>query len=148
MSMLNEYVMGESNMKFRKDDLFGDCLGAVTILTESNVVFQGQIRREREEERKCEHATPQVNVVVEDENENPFILLELRCDAAIIDDGRIQSINPPLFREDDVVRINIANIVALGPSSGCFDDDEDTGTGGTGGTSGTGGNTGGNNKKG
>jgi hypothetical protein len=143
--MPNEYVMGESNMRFQKNDLFSDCLGAVTILTESNVVFQGQIRREREEERKCEPVAPQVNVVVEAENENPFILLELRCDAAIIDDAGVQSIQPPLFREDDVVRINIANIVAVGPSSGCFDDDdEDTGTGGTGGT----GNTGGNNKKG
>lgn len=105
----------------RKHNDFIDCVGTVTVLTVDRVVFQGQLIKDRDEERKHDDFEPHIEVDVE--NENEFITLELDCDVAVIrENGNIDPTNPPLFEEGDVVRINLANIIAIGPSNGCFDD--------------------------
>jgi hypothetical protein len=107
-------------MVLRKDDFFVDCLGAVTIVTVDRIVFQGQIRQD-DCDRHHQDSPPEINVYVE--NEVEFILLELRCDPALIrDNANIEEIEPSLFEEGDVIRINLADIVAIGPSNGCLDD--------------------------
>lgn len=101
-------------------NFFAECIGAVTILTEDRVVFQGQIIKNRDEERKHDYYPPQINVQVD--NGNEFILLELNCDASIIrDNANLETIDPPLYQAGDIIRVNIANIVSVGPSGGCND---------------------------
>jgi hypothetical protein len=101
-------------MGFKKD-FFIDCVGAVTILTDSRVVFQGQIVKD---ERHHDDLT----VVVE--NDPIFIVLRLTCDPALLrDNARIEEIEPDLFFAGDVIRINVNDIIAVGPSRECFDDD-------------------------
>ena len=105
-------------MGAKKQNFFADCVGAVTILMEDRVVFQGQIVKDREEDRKTECFQPQINVEVD--NGIEFILLELNCDASIIrENGNIETTNPPLYQAGDLVRLNVANISSIGPSGGC-----------------------------
>ncbi len=105
-------------MGLRKDDFFVDCVGAVTILTVDRIVFQGQIKHD-DCDRHHQDTPPEINIYVE--NEVEFILLELRCDPALIrDNANIQEIEPLLFEAGDVIRINLADIVAIGPSNGCL----------------------------
>lgn len=95
-----------------------DCVGAVTVVTTDRIVFQGQFVREHDGGRKSEHFQPQINV----ENANEFVLLELTCDAAIIrENGNIETTNPPLYQDGDLIRINVANISSVGPSGGCVE---------------------------
>ncbi|MCE5286454.1 MAG: hypothetical protein LLG02_11505 [Pelosinus sp.] len=108
-------------MSSQKFDLFTECLGPVTILTDENVVFQGVVRRHGDDSRK---SGPQVVVTVDE-----FVFVELVCEPAVINDGQLVTIFPVLFNEDDIVKINIGKIVAVGPSNGCLDG---SGTGGTG----------------
>lgn len=120
-------------MNLRKGDFFVDCVGAVTILTVDRIIFQGQIKRD--DDRHHEDTPPEINIYVE--NEIEFILLELRCEPALISDNanrddrdhaHIEKIRPSLFDEGDIVRINLAEIVAVGPSNGClFGDDKGKG---------------------
>lgn len=112
----------EKSVSSQKFDLFSECLGPVTVLTDNNVVFQGIVRRFGEDSRK---SGPQVVLVAPDE----FILMELSCEPAVINDGELVTIFPVLFNEDDVIKINLSKIVAVGPSNGCLDG---SGTGGTG----------------
>lgn len=120
-------------MSLGKDDFFIDCVGAVTILTVDRIVFQGKIRKD-----DCDrhHETPpEINIYVE--NEFEFLSLELRCKPALISDkanrdreedrrehDNIEVIKPTLFEEGDIIRINLAQIVAIGPSNCCFCEDE------------------------
>lgn len=84
---------------------FVNSIGSITILTEDGFVFQGQIVRNRDEERHVE---------------DDFIFLELTCNAAVVtEDAKIENIHPRLYRDGDVVRINICKIIAVGPSNGC-----------------------------
>ncbi|AJQ29650.1 hypothetical protein [Pelosinus fermentans] len=107
-------------MKFRKED-FVDCVGSVTIVTDDRIIFQGQIKRV--EDRYCKQEWPKVEVKAKLEDEPEFIVLSLSCEPAIIrDNATIQTINPELFREGDIVRINVDEIIAIGPSNGCIDD--------------------------
>ncbi|MDF2635525.1 MAG: hypothetical protein K0R78_2399 [Pelosinus sp.] len=107
-------------MKFRKGD-FVDCVGSVTIVTDSRIIFQGQIKRN--EDRYHKQDSLKVEVEGELENDPEFIVLSLSCDPAIIrDNAQIQTINPQLFQEGDTVRINVDEIVAIGPSGGCVED--------------------------
>jgi hypothetical protein len=109
-------------MDLRNFDFLVDCVGAVTILTVDRIIFQGQIKKD-DCERHHQDTPPQINVFVE--NEVEFILLELRCDPAIIrDNANIQEIEPSLFEEGDVIRINLADIIAIGPSNGCLVENE------------------------
>ncbi len=95
-----------------------NCLGAVTVVTIDRIVFQGQFVKDRDDGRKTEHYQPHINV----ENENEFVLLELTCDAAIIrENGNIETTNPPLYQDGDLVRLNVANIASVGPSGGCVE---------------------------
>lgn len=113
----------------KKHNDFIDCVGTITVLTVDRVVFQGQLIKEHDEERKHDDFPPKIEVEVEVENENEFITLELACDVAIIrDNADIEETDPPLFEEGDVVRINVANIVAIGPSNGCFDEEKGKGS--------------------
>lgn len=106
-------------MKFRKED-FVDCVGSVTIVTDDRIIFQGQIKRV--EDRYCKQEWPKVEVKAKLEDEPEFIVLSLSCEPAIIrDNATIQTINPELFREGDIIRINVDEIVAIGPSGGCID---------------------------
>lgn len=110
-------------MGFKKNDVV-DCVGSVNIVLDDRVVLQGQIIKDREEERKTEYYKPQVNVEVE--NENEFITLELTCEALIIrDNAELKEISPSLYREGDRVRINVARISAIGPSHGCPAEEEE-----------------------
>jgi thiamine biosynthesis protein ThiC len=105
-------------MSFRKED-FIDCVGSVNVLLDDRVVLQGQIIKER-------HNDDPINVNVEVESENEFITLELTCDALIIrDNAELKEISPTLFGEGVRVRINIAEISAIGPSNGCPSDEEE-----------------------
>jgi len=103
------------NMSFRKVN-FDDCIGSVNILLDDRIVLQGQIVRE---ERYYDNDNMSVNV----ENENEFITLRLTCEALIIrDNAALEAISPTLFDEGDRVRINVSQIVAIGPSHDCPDD--------------------------
>ena len=74
-------------MGFKKE-FFVDCVGAVTILTDDRVIFQGQIIKDDEprhhEEEKC---VQKVEVEARLENDPEFIVLRLTCDPAIIRDN-------------------------------------------------------------
>lgn len=96
-------------MGFKKE-FFVDCVGAVTILTDDRVVFQGQIIKDNEDRHR--------------EDDDPdFIVLRLTCDPAIIrDNAAIQEIEPDLFEEGDIIRINVNEIIAVGPSRSCLGD--------------------------
>lgn len=108
-------------MGYRKEDLI-DCVGAVNVVLDDRVVLQGQIIKEQKER----HHDDPVNVNVEVESENEFITLELTCNALIIrDNAELKEISPTLFAEGDRVRINIAEISAIGPSHGCPEDQEE-----------------------
>lgn len=99
-----------------------ECLGNVRIVTDGLLVFQGQIRKN--DIRRTKYIQPKVDVNVASGNE--FILLELDCDVAIIrENGNIDPTNPPLFEEGDLVRINLDEIIAIGPSDGCFVEEKD-----------------------
>lgn len=107
----------------KKHNDFIDCIGTITVLTVDRVIFQGQLKKDHDEERKHDDCQPNIEVKVE--NENEFITLELACDVEIIrDNADIEETDPPLFEEGDLVRINVANIVAVGPSNGCFDEEK------------------------
>lgn len=108
------------NMGLRREHLV-DCVGAVNVLLGDRVVLQGQLIKSRH------HGDDPVQVNVEVENENEFVTLELTCDALIIrDNGELRAIRPSLYEEGDIVRINLADISAVGPSHGCPDDDSDS----------------------
>ena len=110
-------------MGFMKDH-FIDCVGAVTILTEDRVIFQGQIVKDegpRKNHEECH--IPKLEVKAELEDEPEFIVLRLTCDPSLIrDNANIQEIEPDLFEEGDIIRINVNSIVAIGPSRECFDE--------------------------
>lgn len=99
-------------MKFRKND-FIDCVGAVTILTEDRFLFQGQLKKGRHQKS--------------DEDETEFVVLVLACEPALVrDNAQIQIISSPLFEIGDTIRINVDEIIAIGPSNGCLDTDTDS----------------------
>ncbi|BBB90553.1 MAG TPA: hypothetical protein PKA28_10385 [Methylomusa anaerophila] len=91
--------------------------GAVNVLTEHRIVFQGRIRRTRDDERKnC--------------SQPEFIVLELRCDAMFLtDSGTLVAITPSLYQATDVVRINVNEIVSIGPNGICADETNTATTG-------------------
>lgn len=104
-----------------KTDFFIDC--AVTVLTDDLVIFQGRIIRdehERPHDPKCEKLPPKINIKLDLDPE--FIVLKLVCDPVLLTgEGRIVKIRPDLFEEGDVVRLNVNEIIAIGPSRDCFD---------------------------
>lgn len=104
-----------------KDELM-DCVRIVNVILNNRVVLQGRISRRQEEERKTGIYLSEGNGGVEDSNQ--FITVELICDALIIrDNAELKVISPTLFAEGDRVRVNIADISAIGPSHGCPDDE-------------------------
>ncbi len=117
-------------MRFDKD-FFANCIGAVTILTDDRVIFQGQILKDDNEFRKYyddDKCCPPVKVEVEAklDDDPDFIVLRLTCDPAIIrDNATIQEIEPDLFEEGDIIRINVNQIIAVGPSRCCLGDEEE-----------------------
>ena len=99
----------------RDTGFFSECIGNVTIVTESLLVFQGKIRRNDDERKGCGG----------EEREREFILLELRCEPGLIsENGNIVDLDPPVFVEDDLIRINVEEILAIGPSNGCLVEEE------------------------
>ena len=113
-------------MGFNKG-LFLDSLGAVTILMDDRIIFQGQIIKDDNERFHCDDkCCPPVKVEVEAKlNDDPdFIFLRLTCDPAIIrDNASIQEIEPYLFEEGDIIRINVNEIIAVGPSRCCLSEE-------------------------
>jgi hypothetical protein len=119
-------------MGFKKE-FFVDCVGAVTILTDDRIIFQGQVLKDDEErhhdddDKKC-CPPPKVEVEVKAELccDPEFIVLRLLCDPAIIrDNGNIQEIEPDLFKEGHIIRINVAEIIAVGPSRCCLGEENE-----------------------
>ncbi|MBP2630157.1 MAG: hypothetical protein H6Q70_785 [Firmicutes bacterium] len=83
----------------------GNSIGSVSILTDEGFIFQGQIVKNRDEDRH---------------RDDDFILLELICNASkVTEDGEIRKITPPLYRDNDIIRINVCQIIAVGPNNGC-----------------------------
>jgi hypothetical protein len=117
-------------MRFDKD-FFINCIGAVTILTDDRVIFQGQILKDEKESRKHhddDKCCPPLKVEVEAklDDDPDFIVLRLTCDPAIIrDNANIEEIEPDLFEEGDIIRINVNQIVAVGPSRCCLGEEEE-----------------------
>lgn len=116
-------------MRFDKD-FFINSIGAVTILTDDRVIFQGQILKDEKETRKHhddDKCCPPLKVEVEAklDDDPDFIFLRLTCDPAIIrDNASIEEIDPDLFEEGDIIRINVNQIVAVGPSRCCLGEEE------------------------
>ena len=104
-------------MRLAIEDFLTGSVGSISVLTDDRILFQGQIDRER----YCNNNSSEeldVNVTIQ----NQFIVLVLTCDVAIIrDNGELKTICPTLYQDGDIVRINIANIVAIGPSRGCIE---------------------------
>jgi hypothetical protein len=91
-------------------------VGSVNVLTENGVIYQGQIRKF--DDRK------DYPLIIA--NQNEFILLELRCLPALLrENAEIREIDPPLYQIGDIIRINIAQIISVGPSGECLGDDDD-----------------------
>jgi len=98
----------------QKENFWVDCIGAVTFFLDGRLVLQGQILFDKDRH----HDDPPVKVEVQ--NEPEFIFVELLCDSAIVrDNSTLTLISPPVFRAGDIVRINVAEIIAVGPSGGC-----------------------------
>lgn len=99
-----------------------NCLRTVNVVLNERVVLQGRIIRGQEEERKTEVYSSVGNDG--GGNGNPFITLELICDAFIIrDNAELKTISPTLFAQGDIVRVNIADISVIGPSHVCPDEE-------------------------
>ncbi len=102
-----------------KKETFLGCIGTVTIVTDELLVLQGQIvdghnDRGHDEDECCNH-----------ENRADFIRLRLACDPALIrEDATIEEIEPDLFQEGDIIRINVNKILTVGPSRACLGDDK------------------------
>lgn len=97
---------------------FAECVGAVSFLLDDRIVLQGTIIHDRD--RHCDDPPKLVKVKAEVEIEPEFITVRLKCDAAIIrDDGCLATISPPLFQAGDFVRINVSEIIAIGPFHEC-----------------------------
>lgn len=117
--------------KKKHNDFIG-CIGSVRVLTVDGFVFQGQVedckddKDDKDDERKSEYIQPHVDVDVDVESENEFICLELECDVAVVrENANVVVTNPPIFEAGDLVKINVANIIAVGPSDGCFEKGKD-----------------------
>ena len=110
-------------MGFKKE-FFDLCVGAVTILTDDLVIFQGQIVKE-EKRTHCddEKDFPKLEVNIKVENDPDFITLRLTCDPALIKENAcIEEIEPDLFLQGDIIRISVNKIIAVGPSRECLGD--------------------------
>lgn len=104
------------------NDELVDCVRIVNVVLNDRVVLQGRINRGQEDDRKTGIYLSEDNDEVG--NGNQFITLELICDALIIrDNAELKIISPTLFAEGDRVRVNIADISAIGPSHGCPDEE-------------------------
>ncbi|MDR3591554.1 MAG: hypothetical protein P4N41_18010 [Negativicutes bacterium] len=113
-------------MGFKKE-FFVDCVGSVTILMDDRILFQGQVLkddddRHHDDDKCC--PPPEVKVEVKPELccDPEFIVIKLICDPAIIrDNANIQVIEPHLFEIGDIIRINVDEIIAVGPSRCCLE---------------------------
>ena len=86
-------------------------------MTDDRLVFQGQVLKEHEERHHDDEKCFQANLDIDPD----FVSVRLICDPAIIDDeGEIEGIEPDLFEEGDTVRINVNEIIAVGPSRCCL----------------------------
>jgi hypothetical protein len=100
-------------------DFFVDCLGTVTILTDDLVVFQGQIKHEKRHHDE-QPIIVKNEIVGEDEE---FIELRLECVPVLltITGNAVRFVELEIYRVNDVVRINVEQIISIGPSSvGCL----------------------------
>jgi hypothetical protein len=116
-----------------RDTLFAENIGTITILTDNHILFQGQLGRDdarqphefehhHEEKEKEKYFEPPKDEKCCDPR---VVVLKLTCDPAIIKpDGKIRKIRPQLFEEGDIIRINVFEIVAVGPSLCCFSESE------------------------
>ena len=114
-------------MRFDKD-FFDKSVGAVTILTDDRIIFQGQILKDDNERFHCDDkCCPPLKGEVEAklDDDPDFIVLRLTCDPAIIrDNASIEEIDPDLFEEGDIIRINVNKIIAVGPSRCCLGEEK------------------------
>lgn len=100
----------------KKEICFAECVGVVSFLLDDRVVLQGVIVHNHDRHDDDHPELIKAKVEIEPE----FITVTLRCDAAIIsDNGCIVTISPPLFQANDVVKINVNEIIAIGPFNEC-----------------------------
>jgi hypothetical protein len=115
-------------MGFKKE-FFADCVGAVTILVDDRIIFQGQILNDNERHHgKDDDCCPpfKVEVKAKLDDDPDFIVLRLTCEPSIIrDNADIREIEPDLFKEGDIIRINVNEIIAVGPSRCCLGEEEE-----------------------
>lgn len=101
--------------------------GTVTILVDDLVIFQGQVLKEdgrsHHDEEECEHKEQKKIAVTLDPD---FITVKLTCDPTRIVGDDIREIEPDLFLAGDIIRINVNEILAVGPSRCCFEELEGT----------------------
>lgn len=99
--------------------------GTVTILVDDLVIFQGQVLKQdggnRHHHDDDDERKERIEVAIDPE----FITVQLTCDPARIVDDDINEIEPDLFEEGDIIRINVNKIICVGPSRCCFDEFED-----------------------
>ena len=94
-------------------------MGAVTIVTDDLLIFQGQVLKANERHHGEEQWFPK-EIIAKSDSDPDFIAVKLICGPAVIEDNEIEEIEPDLFKEGDIVRINVNEIVAIGPSRCCL----------------------------
>ncbi len=86
-------------------------VSGVRIVTLSGLIFQGQLVSPV----SCFSPFPKTN--------NSFLFIRLTCPPEILFNGTREDIQPPLYDEGDLLKINLSQIVAIGPSGDCLTDD-------------------------
>lgn len=105
---------------------FIDCTGAVTVLLDNRTILQGQIVRDDKERKHGESdESPKIHIELNVDRDPEFVVLRLTCDPSFLTgDAEIEVITPDLFEEGDLVRINVNEIAAIGPSRCCFEGED------------------------
>lgn len=88
-----------------------NCVSGVRIVTVEGLIFQGQL------------VTPVPCFTPFPKTDNSFLFIRLTCPAEILFNGTREDIQPPLYDDGDLLKINVSQILAIGPSGDCLVDD-------------------------
>lgn len=102
----------------KNHDVIIDWAGTVNVLLESRVVLQGQIINGNRKPLPVQELNNSVAI-------SRFLVLRLTCDASILrDNAQLKFIEPPLYQEGNIVRVNLDQVLSIGPSSGCPEEED------------------------